>query len=277
MKKPSNPAHPANHRHHDLHHATSGFTLIELLVVIAIIAILAAMLLPALAGAKVKTQTIACENNLKQLTVAAALHNLDNNGWLAENWPAGFGSNNWVAGNMMIAAEAVNPSLLRQGTLFQYVNAPGVFHCPSDRSATSTGPRVRSYSMNSWIGSRYMETHPVGTGYRTFVKESEFAASSAATLWLLADEHEATIDDGFFLVTMNDSQPFASFPATHHNLSFVQSYFDGHVEAPKLIDPETKRALPSILPTTGDWTKLQFRISPNNLDWQRLKRVTTIL
>jgi len=256
VRQPGFPAGPGPER-------AGAFTLIELLAVIAIIAILAALLLPALSGTEARARRAGCLNNLKQLSLSAHMYSADSDGRLAENLPLPEATTNqWVLGNMKLSADATNQTLIRQGKFFPYASQVPVYRCPADPSRTNGLPRVRSHAMNCWMGSRYMETRAQANPFRTFVRESELAAAGPARLWLVIDEHEVSIDGSWFLVTMDDSRPFASLPATRHQRGYGLAFADGHAEVYRLRDPSTP-------PIPGSF-------SPKNSDWQALKQITTV-
>lgn len=244
----------------------AGFTLIELLAVIAMIALLTGLLLPALSSTKQRGQRVSCLSNLKQLALCAQLYAADNTGRLVENLPLTVSSNVWVTGNMKGNADSTNEYFIRQGRFFPYASQVGVYRCPADSSQMGGTLRVRSYAMNSWMGSRHMENSGRKVGFRTFVKDSELAASRPAALWVLLDEHPASIDDGCFLVTMDDSEPFACFPAARHQQGYGLNFADGHAEVHPLRDPTSQRL---------ETSAVASQVSNRNSDWLKLKSVTT--
>lgn len=260
----------------------NGFTLIELLVVIAIIAILASMLLPALASAKSKAQGIKCMNNHKQLVLAWKMYADDDNEEIPFAYAESSGNRPyaWVNGLLDFGSSPVNwdpNENLKKSVLWPYCgSAAEIWRCPADKSTVKVGgetkPRVRSMSMNNWVGGNgdspgngYKGGWGTGADWRLYRKTTDMVDPGPTQTFVLLDEREDSINDGYFVTEM-DGYPDArqtkivDYPASYHNKAGGFSFADGHSEIKKWVDPRTTPNL-----VRGQDLALNVS-SPNNLD-----------
>jgi prepilin-type N-terminal cleavage/methylation domain-containing protein/prepilin-type processing-associated H-X9-DG protein len=263
-----------------------AFTLIELLVVIAIIAILAGLLLPALSQAKAKAQAIKCLSNNKQLSTAWMMYSLDN-GSAVPYATATQTSFAWVNG--LLNYDPNNRSNwnpdedIRKSLLWPYCGESlAIWKCPGDKSSVLVGnrrlPRVRSYSMNFYVGG--WDRGPYDPRFRVYSKLDNMNDPGPSGLFVFLDMREDSINFSNFITEMLGwpNQPEAmrfaqyDYPASYHGGAGSFSFADGHSEVRKWRDPRTTPPL-----VKNQVLDLWNLPSPNNPDIRWLQERTTRL
>ncbi len=257
----------------------SAFTRVDLLAVLVGVAMLGMLCVSGLAGTRNRGDLALCLSHFRELTRAWQLFAEDNSGALAGNLDGGSlpdsMNRTWVAGwldNSQYTKDNTNILNLQNAQLGRYVPSVSVFACPQDPSLSHGRkgvPRVRSVSMNSYMGQR---SGPYTSGYRQFRTMASIVGPNPSRAFVFIEEHEGSINDGMFAVDMAGYDPevpgslvILDVPSDRHEGAGPLSFVDGHVEDWRWEDDRTRRShRPGLLLPLG-------QPSPGNRDVQRLQ------
>ncbi len=142
-----------------------------------------------------------------------------------------------------------NTALLTKALFASYLgNNYRVFKCPADVYDLKIGPRVRSYSMNGFIGPRDNLGTVYNPAYKQFFKLSDF--QNPTGIFVFLDEHPDSINDCIYIVAADGdlngqiyssgSPAWRDMPANYHNRAAGFSFADGHAEIKKWLNSFTQ-------------------------------------
>lgn len=251
-------------------HRNKGFTLIELLVVIVLIAILGALLLPALAAGRPKSQAVVDMNNKRELQFAWTMYASDNNDRLVQNADQSVtvnGTPSWIPQACQMdwstSVNNTNVMLLKTNALAPYCSgqyeiytSPGdTYFSPIQRALHFDqlfNHRARSVSMDAAVGGDG-RNHPADSGQIGYKPPGSLAslnpfffATKMSRLmhpgesWVFLDEDPDSIDDGIFYIdprAASGSGTLIQAPASYLGGACGISFADGHVEVHRWVTP----------------------------------------
>jgi prepilin-type processing-associated H-X9-DG protein len=214
---------------------------------------------------------------LQQLTLAWRMYADDNNDNITGADMGGSGAD-WVTGFMDFSSSPANWQVtndIAQSPLWNYCGkSAGIWHCPADKSQVLNNlgqpvPRVRSYSMNCYMGGpnpNTVMTTTITGNWKVFTKLSSIPSPSK--MFVLLNEDEDSINNGWFGLDMNgypnnqSADKIFDFPAAYHDRACGFSFADGHSEIHRWLDGRT---MPPVSDTTLV-TSTSGTNSPNNPD-----------
>ena len=227
-------------------------------------------------------------NNSRQLMLAWRMYAEDGRDLLPFGFATSAGPPDnrpyvWVKGLIDVNNDSVADNwnvetTIKQGAIWPYCKSPEIFRCPGDTSTALNAqnqrvPRVRSMAMSNWVGGNGND-HPSYRGswgpvgkWKVYRKYTDMLKPGPANTYVLLDERQDSINDGYFVVEMDgypdpNTTELIDYPASYHGRAGGLSFADGHAEIHRWVDPDT------MPPLTRD---LSRKKDPGNKDiiWLR--------